>query len=314
MIRKMSLKKFRFFLGLLFSLFAQSISFGLDNGYYFYKGAEDASQGKFAEAREAFRDSLKNNERDYDLVAQSALEQMDAFFSGKLNKEAIIHCFKAVLDHKQGNLQEAIAEMDKSISLEPNYFDYYYKRGTLYAMQGNFDNSITDFNIAIKLNPKRAELYYYQGNNYMGKGDVDKAIYFFTETIKVDPQYGDAYFNRGVAYRHKNVYDKAFSDIDKSIQLQPNAELAHLQRGDLYLMLNNVERAISDYTREIEINSPNTNVSAYIKRACAFAENKNYAKALDDLDKAESLARANNATAAIESIKQLKEQIIKESK
>ena len=52
------------------------------------------------------------------------------------------------------DLDGAIADYDKAISLDPENVEAYYKRGVAEHTKGSFDAAIEDFTAAIRLNPK----------------------------------------------------------------------------------------------------------------------------------------------------------------
>src|SRR3990170_3886782 len=60
----------------------------------------------------------------------------------------------------QGNYDQAIAEFNKALELDPNSVKAYDGRGIAYYYQGNFDQAITDYSKVIELDPKYAWGYY----------------------------------------------------------------------------------------------------------------------------------------------------------
>ncbi len=61
--------------------------------------------------------------------------------------------------HEQGRWEEAIAEYNKAIELDPNLAIVYNNRGAAYFETGQYDLAIADFNKAIELAPNLAMAY-----------------------------------------------------------------------------------------------------------------------------------------------------------
>ena len=66
----------------------------------------------------------------------------------------------------------------------------YSNRGVEYSAKGDHENAIADYNEAIRLDPKIAEAYNNRGNAWRNKGDYDRAIADYNEAIRLDPTPG----------------------------------------------------------------------------------------------------------------------------
>ena len=84
---------------------------------------------------------------------------------------------------QQGKLDEAIADYDMAISLNPNHAKAYNNRGVAYRKKGDLDRAIADYNEAIRLDPKDAKAYHNRGYAYWKKGDLDRAMATTTQPL-----------------------------------------------------------------------------------------------------------------------------------
>ena len=87
--------------------------------------------------------------------------------------------------------------MSKKSNLLDDAKDY-YNRGVAKLKLGDYEDAIADYDQAIALNPDDADAYYNRGIAKRGLGDHDSAIADFDQGIELKPDDGEAYFLRGV--------------------------------------------------------------------------------------------------------------------
>ena len=88
--------------------------------------------------------------------------------------------------------------------------------------KGKYDDAIADFDKAIALDPNDAAAYGNRGNAYYSKGEVDRAIADYTKAIALDPKLVQARYNRGIAYRKKGDKEQAIADFRKALEIDPS--------------------------------------------------------------------------------------------
>ena len=103
-----------------------------------------------------------------------------------------------------------------------------YNQGTELLEKGQYDQAIANFDKAIEINPRYAEAYNNRGIAYLRKGQYDKAISDFTKVIEINPKDAMAHENRGLVYAILGQYDKSTSDHTKAIELDPTYDMAAL--------------------------------------------------------------------------------------
>ena len=161
------------------------------------------------------------------------------------------------------------------------------KKGIDYSRHDKYDEAIAEFNNAIKINPGSANAYYGLGFIYDKKGDLDKAVANFSKAIEIDPALTDAYYNRGFAYYKKGSFDQSISDYGKVIELSPNSADAFYGRGLVYSKKGNIGQAIADFNKAIEVRP--AFALAYDALAVAYFSKKDYLKTLANVNKAQAL-------------------------
>ena len=84
-------------------------------------------------------------------------------------------------------LDQATADIDRAISLDPNNAVAYLGRGMAKRMTGKFQDAITDFDRSISLNPKESSAFTERGQAYMSLNQIDKAVVDFDQALVLNP-------------------------------------------------------------------------------------------------------------------------------
>ncbi|MCL2939527.1 MAG: tetratricopeptide repeat-containing serine protease family protein [Trichodesmium sp. MAG_R02] len=194
---------------------------------------------------------------------------------------------RGIVYYDQGKYDLAIADYNQAIQLNPKYAYAYYNRGLVYDDQGKYDLAIADYNQAIQLNPKDADYYYNRGIVYRKQGKYDLAIADYNQAIQLKPKFAEAYNNRGVVYYNQGKYDLAIADYNQAIQLNPKYAYAYNNRGIAYRNQGKYDLAIADYNQAIQLNPKYAN--AYYNRGLTYKAKRNIEKAISDFEKAADL-------------------------
>ena len=118
-----------------------------------------------------------------------------------------------------GNLKGAIADFTKSIQINPNYLDAYFKRGDAKEQLKDYKGAIEDYTKAIEIKPNDADLYAYRGFAKSQLEDYKGAIDDYAKAIEIDPL--NKYFYSGRAFNTGFMGDPqgACSDWRKAADL-----------------------------------------------------------------------------------------------
>lgn len=102
----------------------------------------------------------------------------------------------------------------------PDKARVYNYLGLAYHKVGDLDNAILQYKKGLSLNPFEIEAHINLGVSYFDKGLLDKAITHFKHVIEINPNNADAHYNIGIAYGSKGEYDLAYEEIRKGIELR----------------------------------------------------------------------------------------------
>jgi tetratricopeptide (TPR) repeat protein len=157
-----------------------------------YKGA-----GRFQEAADAYQQAIK----------------IDPAHAGPYYNLSIIY------SDVEGKKDEAVALLNKSIELSPNFSKAYNKLGIIYLEQGQTDKAAALLDKALRLNPDDPEIYHNLGYIYLQSGQQDKGKAMYQKALEVDAGYVAAYHDLAIIYLSEGDYRRAVEYGDRSAAL-----------------------------------------------------------------------------------------------
>lgn len=202
----------------------------------------------------------------------------------------------------EGRWEEALAELDKAIELDPNNAYAYTNRGGVNAGLGQYEQAIADLDKAIELDPNLASAYDSRGGAYAGPEQYEQAIADLDKAIDLEPSLAGAYYNRGHAYLRLARYEEAIADLDNAMELGPSIAAEYYARGLAYAGLEQYNYAIADFDRAIELAQGNADFAVlhgfvgdlalnavFHDRGVAYSRLGQLERAIADFDKATEL-------------------------
>ncbi len=216
----------------------------------------------------------------------------------------------------KANYARALENYDRALKFERpdprNDLILYENRGSVLESLGRHDEAIADFNHALSLDPHDTIAYSNRATAYLASNRAALAIADLTTVIRDEPSNGRAFYSRGTAYERTGALDQALqdyrsaqhllpgfspaaaalgrllaskdprealADLSGAIQLDPRSP-ALGTRAMLYLSLGQLERAIADFN-QIVANGTADGV-VYMNRGVAKAKQGDFASAIED--------------------------------
>ena len=165
----------------------------------------------------------------------------------EIHQDAFKHLLAGFTKHQNGDYIGAIDSFTESIDLNPSSFSY-INRGLAYTDVVDYDNAIADYDRAIAIDPNYADTYHNRGFVKAHKGDYDGAVADYDRAIALDPNYAYAYNNRGIAKFIKGDYASAIDDFSRATELDTDNASAYSNRGESWLHLSEWDNARADLT------------------------------------------------------------------
>jgi tetratricopeptide (TPR) repeat protein len=127
---------------------------------------------------------------------------------------------------RSGKTEEALAEFNAAIEIDPHNADALYNRGLLRQSEKQHQFAIDDFSAANGLTPQRAEPLLGRAISYLALDKVKEAAADLDEAAQADPQNAQIWSTRGIAYERLGDKGKAAGSYARAINLRPKDEAA----------------------------------------------------------------------------------------
>ena len=217
--------------------------------------------------------------------------------------------FGLILD-EEGKVEQAKAEYEHAIRIDPNYFDVRTNLGIIFANQGNLDRARNEFEHEIRINPNHIEARYNLGNVFLAQGDIVKATAEYEYAIGIQPgrtksnleAYINSHINLGAVLTQQGRPDKAMAYYEKALEIDPNNTIA---MSNLALLLATCpDDNLHNGARAIKLAEQACNITGYrVPRlldtlATTYAEAGRFAEAVETATKALDLAQLQKNSAA----------------
>lgn len=160
------------------------------------------------------------------------------------------------LSAEAGDSDAALADFERSISLDSARWKAIHNRAVSLAMMGRYDQALLDFDRTIQLKPNYANAYYNRGELRYDQGDYQRAVDDYSSAIRFSPRDSEAYNSRGHAWYKLGRLQQAIGDYDRALQLDAENAAAYVNRGDAFTEMGQYGRAAQDYKNAIRI-APN---------------------------------------------------------
>lgn len=196
--------------------------------------------------------------------------------------------------HNRGNARAelkqyntALADYNKSLSLNPKFAKAWSNRGRLHNNTGKIAEALSDYNRCMELDTTIAEAFNGRGVILVSMGKPEEGIRDLNKAIALMPDYAIAHNNRAGAKLEMGDITGAFADYNKAIALKPDYEDAYTNKGAAFMKSGKTNEAIACFNKAIAINPKF--FKAYEDMAILYYNQKDYSQAMPYFNKVTEL-------------------------
>lgn len=168
-----------------------------------------------------------------------------------------------------GRVDEAIVQFQEAVDTEPNEVDAHNNLATLLLQKGRVDEAMVHFRKMLEIEPNNAYASGQLGRALLQKGQVDEAIAYLSKSVGSKPGDPNIQADLGNALLIKGQVDEAIVHYRASLKIQPNNPGAQANLGNALLKKRQLTEAVAHYRKALEFIPDNTNLLNLLARILA---------------------------------------------
>ena len=194
---------------------------------------------------------------------------------------SVLHHNRSQLLAGVGRLDEAIADLDHVVSVDPRYPEYRFDRGNVRCRQGRHAEAVVDYDDAARLGPPFPELFHNRAQARADSGDTAGAVADFAYVLDLEPDHLEGRISLSSLLLEAGAAQDAAAIAAEGIALTPDQARLHCSYGLALLELDQPQQAAAAFDRALELDPDLT--AARVNRAVAAYQQELFDRALDDL-------------------------------
>lgn len=161
-----------------------------------------------------------------------------------LNPDAAeAHASLGLIQHAQGNLEDAIRTLEHAISIDPGYTLAHVWLGMALISKGRYREAAVRNTEALRLDPLSPIVNANAGFDAIRFGDDKRAEARFANAIELDPSFPVPYSGMARLHARRGAVREALDWIDQAVERAPTRAYYLARRGFLYLQLGELALA-----------------------------------------------------------------------
>jgi Tfp pilus assembly protein PilF/predicted Ser/Thr protein kinase len=166
-----------------------------------------------------------------------------------VREDPAAHVYLARRYVQQGNVDEAIAEYEAAIDLDPGFVEAYVDLGNLMVREGDFQRGLELFEEALDIEPGHVKAHLSMGDAYLQMGDFDAAAYHYQMVVDLDPEAAGPHGKLGICLVQGGDLELGRSECELALRLDSKVPEGHFCMGLYFARQGDTEQA----RREFEI-------------------------------------------------------------
>jgi len=152
-----------------------------------------------------------------------------------------------------GKVEEAKADLDRALSLKPNYSDAYAVQSIMAVVQNEKDKALDLARKAVEADPNSAAARVAMSYAQQARFDLEGARASLQEAVKVEPNNALAWARLAEVQSSFGELDKSLMSAKKAVELDPSVARTYTVLGFAYLTQVKTKEARETFERAIEL-------------------------------------------------------------
>lgn len=203
--------------------------------------------------------------------------------------EAFAYNLRGTFRYLKGDNEDALADLSKSVELDPSLTQSYIKRASMHLEQGEKDGASSDFEKAIEQNKDDPDIYYHRAQLHFILGEFADAAKDYQKSIDLDKNFIFSHIQLGVTQYKMGSIASSMATFRRCRKSFPEVPDVFNYYGELLLDQQKYQEAIEQFDQATSIEKktkPNSiNVLPLINKALAVFQWKQDFAGAEDLCK-----------------------------
>jgi len=152
-----------------------------------------------------------------------------------------------------GRIPEAIGQFEKALQVEPDYGEAHDGLGIALAQAGRLPEAVEQFEAAVRIEPSRAEFENNLGLVLNQAGRTGEAIARFRAALRIKPEYPEGRNNLGIALTRAGRTAEAIAQFREALRIKPDYAAAHFDLGIALGRAGRGAEAIAQYREALRL-------------------------------------------------------------
>ncbi len=211
----------------------------------------------------------------------------------------------------RGNERNKAALLDAALAEVPKPARDEYQKALQSEQEGDSKKAVEHLKNAVDLFPEFMLAYNEMGVQYFRLGQLDGAAEALARAVKIEPNAFSPRLNYGVVLLYKNQFQEANTQLTRAVEINETSARAHFFRGRTLIRLRDLATAEKDFLRAVALGGgPDIN-EAHRFLGGIYREQKNYARAVEELETYLKLAsNTKDADQIRQIIKELRDKMV----
>lgn len=154
------------------------------------------------------------------------------------------YCARGILRQATGDIDQALLDYEKAISLDSRYARAIFNKGVVYYEKKEFLAAIVEFDTAIAIQPEM-RFFFQRGRANLELENFPNAIADFSHCVALSPSHALPFLFRGVVRARLRNFEEALKDLDEGIKRDADNSDLYLWKASTLIKLNCIEEALA---------------------------------------------------------------------